>query len=320
MNDFSDGACTTKSKPPVKLLSRVAHAAETFVERVHGKIQRYRDSRFGPRKRSNLTIGRAYESGWKGYDAVFVLSTGRTGTATLARLLGLSSAVQAEHEAIPQLVKASFDAYMDTSPNWEERWSRVLLAARDDHVLNANAEGKIYVETNYRLTYLSRAIVQSFPESKFIFLHRDPHKVIRSGMRRGYYHGLHQAWNFARIRPRQDDVYFEEWDGFSPLQKLAWRWARVNDQAADFFLQLPASRRMELPSKDLFSGSVSVLDRIFDFVGVELPEAHRIERVLNKRINAQDHYDGNDFEWTDEKREKVRPIVKDTAERLDYQV
>ena len=110
----------------MKLLSCILRAAETFAGRVHGKMQRYRDSRFGPRKRSNLTIGRAYESGWKGYDAVFVLSTGRTGTATLARLLGLSSAVQAEHEAIRQLVKASFDAYMDTSPNGKGKWSRVL--------------------------------------------------------------------------------------------------------------------------------------------------------------------------------------------------
>lgn len=71
-----------------------------------------------------------------------------------AALLGLSHSVHAEHEALPQPVRASFDAYMNTSSDWDERWSLVLLATRDDLVLDANADGKVYVEANYRLTCL----------------------------------------------------------------------------------------------------------------------------------------------------------------------
>lgn len=302
----------------MKPLSRVVHAATTFAGRVHSKLRSFRDNRFVPQRNRNLTLGPAYESDWQGFDAVFVLSTGRTGTATLATLLGLSHFIHAEHEASPQLVKASFEAYMDTSNDWGKRWSRVILSARDDFVLAANADGRVYVETNYRLTYLSRAIAHSFPDSKFIFLHRDPYKVIRSGMRRGYYHGLHQAWNFARIRPRPEEKHFDSWNSFSPLQKNAWRWTKVNDYAVGFFQQMPDSRCMKLRSEDLFSNDLSVYDRIFGFIGVERPEAHRIEQVLNKRINAQDHYDGRSFEWTGEKRDSVQPIIQDTAERLGY--
>ena len=159
----------------MKLLSRAAHTAETFVGRVHGKIRRYCNSRFCSEKRPNLTIGRAYDANWEGYDCVFVLSTGRTGTQTLAELLNLSPRLDAHHEPAPRLVKASFRAFLKAGQDdWIEKWRFNVLSARDDFVLQSNNDGKIYVETANRLSHFAPAIRGVFPESKFIFYIETP--------------------------------------------------------------------------------------------------------------------------------------------------
>lgn len=291
------------------------------LHRLDRKVQRIRDRRTAPAPVPDRILSRAYDTAWADHPCVFVLSTGRTGTQTLTKLLSLSPEVHAEHEAVPQLVKASFDAYMETGrPDWTPTWQRVALAARDDLILNATRAGKVYFESNYRLTYLAPALTTAFPASRFLFLHRDPHAVIRSGMRRGYYRSPFEAWNFARIRPRPSDPDHGRWDDLSQLEKNAWRWAHANAFAADVFEQLPAHRRLELRSADLFEGERLPQRRLFAFCGVECPPARETKSVFARTFNAQDHYHGAAFEWTPETRALVRPFVEDVAARLGYSV
>lgn len=299
------------------LLDPVADA----LHRLDRKVQRIRDRRTAPAPNPDRILSRAYDAGWADHPCVFVLSTGRTGTQTLTKLLALSPRIHAEHEAMPQLVKASFDAYMNTeAPEWSPTWQRVALAARDDLVLNANRAGKVYFESNYRLTYLAPALAAAFPASRFLFLHRDPFAVIRSGMRRGYYRSPFEAWNFARIRPRPSDPAVDRWEDFTQLEKNAWRWAHANDFAADVFEQLPENRRLELRSADLFGGRRNVQKRLFSFCGVECPPDRDTESVFARTFNAQDHFHGDQFEWTPDTRALVRPLIEDVAQRLGYSV
>jgi hypothetical protein len=291
------------------------------LHRLDRKVQGIRDRRTAPAPNPDRILSRAYDTAWADHPCVFVLSTGRTGTETLTKLLALSPGVHAEHEAVPQLVKASFDAYMETgSTDWAPTWQRVALAARDDLVLNATRAGKVYFESNYRLTYLAPALAAAFPASRFLFLHRDPYAVVRSGMRRGYYRHPFEAWNFARIRPRPSAPDHGRWDRFSQLEKNAWRWAHTNAFAADVFEQLPASRRFELPSADLFGGGRAVQERLFSFCGVDCPPARETASVVDRKFNAQDHYHGDQFEWTDDTRALVRPLIEHVADRLGYPI
>lgn len=285
--------------------------------RLNKKIERMLNSRREP---FTTGLGQAYAGGWRDCPCVFVLSTGRVGTETLTALLALSPEIVATHEPRPRLVKASFDAYMEGGDiGRSEKWRMVVLAARDDAVYEANRRGKVYVETNNRLTYLAPALAVTFPASRFIYLHRHPYEVVRSAMRREYYRG--HSWDFARIRPRPQEPLAEQWETLSPLEKSAWYWARVNAEARDFLLTLPESRRLEVRADALFAGDEVVLSKLFAFVGVDCPSQGRITEVLGQKIHAQRR---GTFpppsEWSEAERDMVRERVAAVAQSLEYEV
>ena len=261
-----------------------------------------------------------YASGWSGAGCVFVLSTGRVGTQTLTALLSLSSKVLARHEPEPRLIKASFDAYMENSLNASSsKWKELVLAARDDFVLMANEQGKVYVETNNRLTYLARALSEAFPASKFIHLHRHPYEVIRSAMRRRYYDN--HAGDFARYRPRPKESLFAAWEELSILEKSAWYWSRVNADAMAFLCTLSESKKLVMKANNLFRGDENCLRDLFAFVDVEMPPMELIKQVLGKKLNAQlDGHYPPPSEWGAEELNSVRTIVVEVATTLGYEI
>lgn len=299
-------------------LLRLTHGG---LSKVNNRIERLLNGRPAGRSRTPFitSLEEGYATGWETCPCVFVLSTGRVGTKTLTALLALSPDVVATHEPEPRLVKASFDAYVegvDTAKS--ERWRDLVLASRDDFVLAACRRGRIYVETNNRLTYLAGALAVSFPASRFIHLHRHPYEVVRSAMRRGHYQG--HNWDFARIRPRPGDPAAESWDGRPPLEKTAWSWMRVNADARRFLGTLPASRGLDLRADALFRGDEVALRRLFAFVGVGKPPKDEIEDVLAQKLNTQR---SGTFpppeEWREAERRAVRDTVAQVALSLGYE-
>lgn len=263
-------------------------------------------------------LSEAYDRGWEGCPCAFVLSTGRAGSKTLTALFALSSRILAEHEPMPRLVRPSFQAYLDgPAIATSEHWRDLVWAARDDLVCEANRKGRIYVETNNRITYLAPVVARCFPASRFIHLHRHPYEVVRSGMRRGYYEG--HNWDFARVRPRADEPLAAHWDALPRIEKCAWYWARINGEADAFVRSLPGSRRLTLAAEDLFAGDAATLRRLFEFVGVEMPSAELVEEVLGEKINAAVR---GSFpvptDWSEDDRAAVWKHVGPLAESLGY--
>lgn len=295
------------------------NSVSTFLQRLDRKVQGLRHKRYGPAPKKDLTIGDAYERGWSNIPCTFALSTGRAGTQTLATLLDQSLYLRAVHEPAPRLVQASYDAFMDAdAPDWLDRWTRFVRATRDDLILEAARAGQIYVETNNRMSLLAPALAEAFPDSSFLFVHRHPLKVIRSSMRRGAYQGSGMAWNFARPEPRPSDPYHERWSSLSPVEKEAWRWARLNEDALQFLASLPPDRGLRFSSESFFARDPAVLDSLFNFLHVPALPPAQIDQVFQRKLNAQAHFNGLEFEWTDETLERVLPIVQEVAHRLGY--
>lgn len=304
------------------LMKQALQSTHRGLTRVSSKIERLLKGQSVTSRRKPFVTGlaQAYARSWLDCPCVFVLSTGRVGTKTLTALLALSPHVVATHEPEPRLVKASFDAYMESNSGAsEEKWRAVILAARDDAVCEANRRGKIYVETNNRLTYLAHALAVSFPASRFIHLHRHPYEVVRSAMRRGYYQA--HNWDFARIRPRPGEDLAAEWEALSPLEKSAWYWARVNGEAREFLSTLPAARRLDLQADALFAGDETVLKNLFNFVSIDLPARTQLEEVLGQKINAQRKGEfPTPSEWSEAERVVVRDRVRVVASALGYDI
>ncbi len=294
-------------------------AAQRLLSRLDERVDRRLAPVPVPAKRPHLSLQYAYETAWREYPCVFVLSTGRGGTETLTALATLSPRIVASHEPRPRLIKASFDAYMEGGDlAGQAHWRDLVLASRDDLVWAATQHGKVYVETNNRLTYLAPILAEVFPASRFVHVYRDPYAFVRSAMRRRYYAG--HNWDFARVRPRPDDPLSARWDTLPRVECCAWLWWRTNHDARTWMSTLPASRRLSLRSEDLFAGTPEALNALFGICDSDMPPADRVRDVLGAKLNAQLHGDfPTASDWSADDRERVWSYVGPLATELGYE-
>jgi Sulfotransferase family len=260
----------------------------------------------------------AHAARWRGVSCVFTLSTGRSGTATLATLLDHSPFVEARHEPRPRLLRLSREAFQRTATasDGDEGWDLVVEAARSDLVWHAYQRGQVYVETSNRLTYLAPMLGRYFSDSKFISLHRDPLEVIRSGLRRGWYQG--HPWDWARIEPRDDDPILHHWAAFSAEEKIAWYWMAVNRDTLRFLGTLPRERWIELPSSRLFAADPVTLNALSRFLNIA-PIPSRVARgVLRTPRNAS--RPGEDRPIDAATMRSIERIVGPIAKQLGYEI
>lgn len=272
-----------------------------------------------PIKNANTITDRRSSDDWKQLQPVWVLSTGRTGTNTLTKLLNCSPFLDVRHEPAPELFAFSYDYYSGAIDR--KTALRSLIYLRDEIVFRSFRDGFIYIETNNRLTYLADLLLELYPRSKFIFIHRDPYQFIRSGMRRDYYSG--HLLDSARIIPNPSNEYADRWEAMSTLEKVAWNWATVNEVCLNFIERLPAEQQMVFSSERLFNADLKLMENLFNFCGSSQyhPPAKNIKRVLDKKHNVQKKGSfPRPKEWTAQQISNVNSIIRPVAQRLGYQL
>ena len=251
--------------------------------------------------------------------ACFVLSTGRTGTMTLTALLEASPVVEAHHEPEPRLIASSYLAWRD---RWADGpfWKQALAVARDPLVLAAHKRGKIYFESNNRMTLLAPVLAELYPQSRFLLVSRQPEPFVRSAMRRGYYQG--HPWDHARMRPRSDEPGADRWDELPPEEQCVWLWHETNSYGMDFLESVGPSRGMLLHAEDLFAGNLDRLGEVMRFVGVDKePAERRLRAILEGRLNQQkgQHPHGREPQWDEERRDAALAPLEPMMHRLGYE-
>jgi hypothetical protein len=165
-------------------------------------------------------------------------------------------------------------------------WRDTVAVARDPAVFSAYRRGKIFFESNNRLTFLADALAEHYPQSRFILMTRDPIGFVRSAVDRGYYTG--HRWDYARILPRRGDPVAARWKHMTQVERCVWLWKATNQLCLDFVERVDPSRSFFLKSEVLFGGDDGVIERLFQFVGAnEAPRGGRARAVLSQRLNRQ---------------------------------
>ncbi len=220
------------------------------------------------------------------HPCLFVLSTGRAGTKTLAALLGLTDNLFAYHEPRPKLFALSRLAYLyDRQSPADEILTAAFVTVRQDLLSYALSCGRGYAETSPQVTFLAPAILRALPTVRFIHLTRHPADVVRSGLQRGWYTGHHR--DESRITPRPGTLHADRWHAYTPVQKNLWLWDETNRWILTFAASLPPSQILRLRAEDLFAAQPETLRRLFAFVGAPVPPSRRIKAILSKKLNAQ---------------------------------
>jgi len=257
---------------------------------------------------------------------VFVLSTGRCGTQTLAQLLDASPDIDAHHEPKPFFLKDTLNAYENARADdaFAKSFTRKYLLARlctraDTQSMRRTLwAGRCYAESANRLTYVAADLARFLPRSKFVFLHRDPAAVVRSCMRRAFYSSGH-AWDKKRIVPRPGTAAAQEWSGWNNFQRVCWYWNEVNILALDFIRSLPPERRFILPSAHLFDPSSTSISELFAWCEARPPAPMVVRDILSLKLNRQrDGVFPTAESWSSEQLHTFQSIAKPAMCALGY--
>lgn len=246
--------------------------------------------------------------------AVFFLSTGRTGTAFLAKLFE-STGVLSVHEPVPRLFQQRLDAYL-AGDHKSDRWRSALNTARADAINRAHRQGKLYVETSAFLSFFTPLLSEMMPNAKFIYVHRHPGEIVRSGMRRRWYDG--HPNDHTRLRPRVDSEYAKLWDVMSPFEKTCWYWAYYNDHCLSCVKQIERSRVLVVPFAEMTHG-VFGAQKILRFVGCDVLADDQVRRILARPENVQNDGEfSRHSEWDHEKKATLMRIAGFCMDQLGY--
>lgn len=229
----------------------------------------------------------------------FVVSTGRSGSMTVARTLSQHPDVACLHEPRVQLIRLS--------TQWAERSVEPerLRAELDALYSNTVSPVRVYGESDQNLTLLLDYLLERYPEAPIVWLIRDGRGVVASGNSRGWYHpgvseGVRRAaWDAYRLQgDRVGDVSTTEWAAMTPFEKNCWYWAYMNRTIRERCAELPPSQWTKVHVESL----AECTDALFRHIGVE-PVNVEVER------HNQGKGETKSFEsWTNKERAAFEQI------------
>lgn len=224
---------------------------------------------------------------------VFVLSTGRCGTLALLKLLERSDQAMAYHTLPWQLSAAERNHMLyrilegDFDPEAVAGILRTYLECRSAEVLYALRTGRSLMIVNHLDTVFAPFNAVFFPDSRFIHIHRDPAKVYASMLTKSQWGGQLQHWSFdpafaeGRFRFRQDETLALE-------AEVAWYLHLTRTFATAFLDSLPAERRAEIKSEELFSREATAYERLMAVLPIDDLSMEMFEDNFAQPINKKD--------------------------------
>ena len=215
---------------------------------------------------------------------VMVLSTGRSGTVSLYRLLRDSNVVPYHHywfhvqpssrwEVMCRLISGEYGGGEVTYQEW--------LSARAAEWLGPESQGRIMVGLNHWDTIMSPLFAALHKNSKFVYLRRDPVSLFDSLYDKGQY-------GMDNLRPLRYSLK----GGFSwqlltddPIKEIAW-YIRFTEAFCRAMGNVMGDRFMEVQAESLFTQDRSVIASLLDFIGADIPIDKAVEHfgtVINEK-------------------------------------
>lgn len=238
--------------------------------------------------------------------AIFITSTGRTGTWFLTRLINeVVSNAWSLHEPKPHFKREGWHLLKHSPGLWHNWYFTLPRICRQ-----WRSSDEWYVETNYHLFASIPFIRKVWPEAYVVHIVRDGRAVVRSWLNRNRYLG-HQHITPAHFP--DSPVSMDDWQSWNPVQKNAWYWQAINAHARK---QRPD---LILSFESLFGQDYQDLYKLLALMDGTSYRQEDIEQQLNKKINTT----GKAFfprfeEWPSHWQEDFWAIAGDEMKALGY--
>lgn len=253
---------------------------------------------------------------WRHAECLYLLSSGRTGTTALAKVLNCHPRFQAYHELAPLGAMTYRDILLSYSDS-PARFRQYFVKHRAGVIGAVHRSGRIFAETN-NFQFYAPIISDILPKSKFVFVHRHPAEYVRSGMRRGWY--VNHPWDSFRLHPSSDDPASQLWPTWSQFEKICWFWDKMNRFFLEFRASQPAERILTIAFDELVQPQTGAYRALFECMELNPPAEQDVGAVLDAKVNAQETGDFPKYgDWTSEQVQRLHEIAGDTMSRLGYQ-
>jgi hypothetical protein len=249
--------------------------------------------------------------------AVFVVSTGRTGTQFLAKTFGTWGA-RSHHEPGPWWLRHLSNAHASGAIG-EARAVRHLHKVRDE----ALAEDGPWFEASCLDHGLVGPLLAAFPDATVVQVVRHPVGYVRSAQDWGAYRFGGRPLNvlpYRRLAPPQfrplDVGERVRWVGEDQFERLAWAWAAMNRAMRTQGEGSPRFRTVRFEDlTDADKGPVE-LGRLADDLGLSVP-ADELAGAVEARVNASRP---KGAQWSAAQWSRLVELTADEASHYGYEV
>lgn len=169
----------------------------------------------------------------------FIVSTGRSGTTTLARLLSQAPNCTCLHEPKPRFVREAPLYHYGKLDG-----SHIAMQLRETRPV---VQSELYGESSHKLSLLIPVLHDIFPDARFVWLIRDGRDVVSSSVARGLYYPVEKKmaehpnrpdhmfdWTRFRLSGSEaGEISSDRWNQMSRFEKNCWRWSYINRTIAE---------------------------------------------------------------------------------------
>lgn len=254
---------------------------------------------------TRMSVRKLEETNYAMCRAVWLITTGRSGTQWLANLLNNFEALHAVHEPFPSLF-----GWNRKRAEGHGNCADVVRAVRSDLVENAYGRGMTYVDCSPFLSHLVDDVAEAFSASRFIHISRDPRAFVCSAAPRSWY----------RLPTTQDHWWPRNYPADSSnVERLLWWWNEVHSRGLEAEEKHTVFR---LRAEDMWS-DVDAVRGLLEWL--QLPEtlterAHAvIAAAQNSPRNTAKAKQITRTEWSPEWDSFLYATCGETMEALGYE-
>lgn len=220
---------------------------------------------------------------------LIITGTGRSGTETIARLLGGHHEFRAAY-----ILEKYFSG--DPHANPFHAMEKRLEAVMD---LHHGIAPEHFIDSSNLYIHLFDAIAVLNPSCRYVLTVRNGKDFVRSALTRRWH-----EQNIYGTVPEYDDPLCSRWKEMNPLQRNAWIWSWRNRKALAGLNLIPQHQKFIMRIEDINKRETA--DTLEAFTGIKIKNTYNTD----KRYNANPSFDfPAKEEWTPEMHDQFNEIA-----------